>query len=375
MNLLALFLPIWALPSTFLFFLLDARPESTLSPISGPSLLARKEPISLFSAKMELNLQAVSQQMVEGLLLLVDSVGPPVAPMVKIVHHQDLNKRILIALIVASSVLGGILMFLSCFWIHRMKSSKNSNSKGKQNFDAGNGHSLSPILDKFNSLKMASRKGSIAVMEYQLLEAATNNFQENNLLGEGGHGRVYKAHVNDKLVAAVKKLEGTGQDVQREFENEMKWLTKIQHQNIISLLGYCIHGEAKFLVYEIMQNGSLESQLHGPTHGSALTWPLRMKIAVNVARQVQCLFVAFAMPQLTDRSKLPHIVDPVIKDTMDLKHLYQVAAVAVLCVQQEPSYRPLITDVLHSLIPLVPLELGGSLKVTEPLPPALHSQQ
>ncbi|KAJ9178957.1 hypothetical protein P3X46_010798 [Hevea brasiliensis] len=454
MNLLALFLPIWALSSTFLFFLLDARPESTLSPISGPSLLARKEPISLFSAKME-----------------AQSPGPPVAPMVKIVHHQDLNKRILIALIVASSVLGGILMFLSCFWIHRMKSSKNSNSKGKQNFDAGNGHSLSPILDKFNSLKMASRKGSIAVMEYQLLEAATNNFQENNLLGEGGHGRVYKAHVNDKLVAAVKKLEGTGQDVQREFENEMKWLTKIQHQNIISLLGYCIHGEAKFLVYEIMQNGSLESQLHGPTHGSALTWPLRMKIAVNVARGLeylhehcnppvvhrdikssnilldsnfnaklsdfglavtsgiekkniklsgtlgyvapeyllegkltdksdvyafgvvllellmgrqpvemisedQCLsMVTWAMPQLTDRSKLPHIVDPVIKDTMDLKHLYQVAAVAVLCVQQEPSYRPLITDVLHSLIPLVPHELGGSLKVTEPLPPALHSQQ
>ncbi|PWA23243.1 protein kinase superfamily protein [Artemisia annua] len=62
--------------------------------------------------------------------------------------------------------------------------------------------------------------------------------------------------------------------------------------------------------------------------------------------------VTWAMPQLTDRSKLPNIVDPVIRDTMDLKHLYQVAAVAVLCVQPEPSYRPLITDVLHSFIPL-----------------------
>lgn len=65
---------------------------------------------------------------------------------------------------------------------------------------------------------MAGKKGSIALMEYQLLEAATNNFQENNLLGEGGHGRVYKAHFNDKFHAAVKKLEGIGQDVQREFE-------------------------------------------------------------------------------------------------------------------------------------------------------------
>lgn len=101
-----------------------------------------------------------------------------------------------------------------------------------------------------------------------------------------------------------------------------------------------------------------------------------------------------AMPQLTDRSKLPNIVDPVLQNKMDLKHLYQVshssefelsvrrfisvltkmnnmeqvAAVAVLCVQQEPSYRPLITDVLHSLIPLVPTELGGMLRVAEPTP-------
>ncbi|XP_039005389.1 probable receptor-like protein kinase At1g80640 [Hibiscus syriacus] len=69
------------------------------------------------------------------------------------------------------------------------------------------------------------------------------------------------------------------------------------------------------------------------------------------------------MPKLIDRSQLANIVDPVIKNTMDLKHLYQVAAVAVLCVQPEPSYRPLINDVLHSLIPLVPTELGGTLRV------------
>nr|CAD1831917.1 unnamed protein product [Ananas comosus var. bracteatus] len=78
--------------------------------------------------------------------------------------------------------------------------------------------------------------------------------------------------------------------------------------------------------------------------------------------------VTWAMPQLTDRSKLPNIVDPVIRNKMDLKHLYQVAAVAVLCVQPDPSYRPLITDVLHSLIPLVPTELGGTLRVVDSSP-------
>ncbi|PWA64211.1 hypothetical protein CTI12_AA346090 [Artemisia annua] len=69
---------------------------------------------------------------------------------------------------------------------------------------------------------------------------------------------------------------------------------------------------------------------------------------------------------LTDRSELPNIVDPVIRDTMVLKHLYQVAAVPVICVQSEPSYIHLITDVLHSLIPLVPTEIGrGSVAVNK----------
>ncbi|KAF5201038.1 Receptor-like kinase lip2 [Thalictrum thalictroides] len=92
--------------------------------------------------------------------------------------------------------------------------------------------------------------------------------------------------------------------------------------------------------------------------------------AVEKMTPTQCQsIVTWAMPQLTDRSMLPSIVDPVIKNTMDLKHLFQVAAVAVLCVQPEPSYRPLITDVLHSLVPLVPVDLGGTLRVSESVGP------
>ncbi|RZB84817.1 putative receptor-like protein kinase isoform B [Glycine soja] len=307
---------------------------------------------------------------------------------------------------------------------------------------------------------MADKKSSVAIFDYQLLEAATNSFNTSNIMGESGSRIVYRAHFDEHFQAAVKKADS---DADREFENEVSWLSKIQHQNIIKMMGYCIHGESRFLVYELMENGSLETQLHGPNRGSSLTWPLRLRIAVDVARALEYLhehnnppvvhrdlkssnvfldsnfnaklsdfgfamvlgmqhknmkmsgtlgylapeyishgkltdksdvyafgvvllelltgkkpmenmtsnqyqsLVSWAMPQLTDRSKLPSILDPVIRDTMDLKHLYQVAAVAVLCVQSEPSYRPLITDVLHSLIPLVPVELGGSLRVTEPI--------
>ncbi|KAK3021824.1 hypothetical protein RJ639_047179 [Escallonia herrerae] len=442
MSLLILLVPIWVLSFTSI----DASLMSPVPSISDPVLPIDKEPSSQISSDM--------------------AAHPPGVPEVTVVHHQDLNNRILIALIVASSLLGAILLFLACFWIYRRQNMKNSHSESQQKLDASKRLSLGPIVDKFNYLKMAGKKGSVAVIEYQSLVAATKNFQEDNILGEGGFGRVYKARFSDNFTAAVKCLQGGSEDVEREFENEVDCFSKIQHQNIVSLLGYCIHGKMRFLAYEMMHSGSLESQLHGLSQGSALTWHLRMKVALDVARGLEYLhercnpplihrdikssnilldsnfnaklsdfglavtggmqnrnrklsgtlgyvapeylldgilteksdvyafgvvllellmgrkpveklspshcqsIVTWAMPQLTDRSKLPTIVDPVIRDAMDLKHLYQVAAVAVLCVQPEPSYRPLITDVLHSFIPLVPTELGGSLKVAHPLLPA-----
>ncbi|KAH6758692.1 Protein kinase superfamily protein [Perilla frutescens var. frutescens] len=441
MNLLLLLLvSIWVSSFPTFSVPLDVKPDP---PASDPVLPTEKDPFF----KNSTDLVAHSPEVAE----------------VKLVHHQDLNKKILIALVVSSSLLGLILLLLSCFWIFRLK--KKSNAKSHKNSEAANGISFGPILDKFPSMRIGGKKGSIAAIEYQLLVTATNNFDEANILGEGGLGRVYKAHFNDHFHAAVKKIYAGGQEAEREFENEVESLSKIQHQNIVALLGYCIHGEARFLVYEMMENGSLELHLHGPQK-SRLTWHLRMKIALDVARGLEYLhercnppvihrdlkssnilldsnlnaklsdfglaisggnsnkaniklsgtlgyvapeylldgkltdksdvyafgvvllellmgrrpvervaesqcqsIVTWAMPQLTDRMKLPNIVDPAIKNTMDLKHLYQVAAIAVLCVQPEPSYRPLITDVLHSFIPLVPVDLGGSLRLTDPAVP------
>ncbi|XP_022720860.1 probable receptor-like protein kinase At1g80640 [Durio zibethinus] len=269
MNLLCLLLPMWECTFSLLALVILTRPESTVSSICASVLHSKQKPISQFSSEME-------------------AVSPGVA-VVRVMHHQDLNWRILVALIVASTLLGGILLFLLCFWICRQKNLKNSNAKSKQNFEPTKALSLSPIADRFNFLWMAAKKGSVAVIEYQLLEAATNNFRESNVLVQGGRGRIYRACFDEKYLAAVKKLDGGGQDAEREFENEVNWLVKIQHQNIVSLLGCCINGETRLLVYEMMQNGSLESQLHGPTQGSTLTWHLRMKIAIDVARALDYL--------------------------------------------------------------------------------------
>lgn len=128
------------------------------------------------------------------------------------------------------------------------------------------------------------------IVDYKQIEKMTNNFQESNILGEGGFGCVYKARLDHNLDVAVKKLHCETQHAEREFEvmityylficwfsgpfnlvlsgamklqNEVKLLSKIQHPNIISLLGCSVDGDTRFIVYELMQNGSLEALLHG----------------------------------------------------------------------------------------------------------------
>ncbi|KAM0930430.1 hypothetical protein ACQ4PT_001113 [Festuca glaucescens] len=398
------------------------------------------------------------------------SSSSPVAPapppfVITVVRHHHYHRELVIATVLAS--IATVMIFLSTLyaWTMWRRSRRIPHGKGARRSDTTRGITLVPILSKFSTVKM-SKKGLVAMIEYPSLEAATGKFSEGNVLGVGGFGCVYKAAFDGGATAAVKRFEGGGPDCKEEFENELDLLGRIRHPNIVSLLGFCVHGGNHYIVYELMEKGSLETQLHGPSHGSAMSWHTRMKIALDTARGLEYLhehcnppvihrdlkssnilldsdfnakiadfglavtggnldkgnlkisgtlgyvapeylldgklteksdvyafgvvllellmgrkpvekmspsqcqsIVSWAMPQLTDRSKLPNIIDPVIKDTMDPKHLYQVAAVAVLCVQPEPSYRPLITDVLHSLVPLVPSELGGTLRVIEPPSP------
>lgn len=177
---------------------------------------------------------------------------------------MDQNRKLLTALIAASTALGVIIFFMIFFWIYHRKRLQKCDKDSNHSSDVAKGIALAPDMCKFNSLKSTySRKASVSLMEYKTLESATNKFQESEILGEGGFGCVYKARLEDNLYVAVKKLEGGTRDAIKEFETEVELLSQMQHPNIISLLGYCIHGETRLIVYELMLNGSLESQLHG----------------------------------------------------------------------------------------------------------------
>ncbi|XP_027150677.1 putative receptor-like protein kinase At4g00960 isoform X1 [Coffea eugenioides] len=121
--------------------------------------------------------------------------------------------------------------------------------------------------------------------QFQVLVAATKNFHRSNKLGEGGFGPVYKGKLDDGREIAVKKLSQSSRQGKKEFMNEAKLLARVQHRNVVNLLGYCAHGPEKLLVYEFVANESLDKLLFIESSGrDALDWNRRHDIILGVAK-------------------------------------------------------------------------------------------
>uniref|UniRef100_A0A2N9I7T7 non-specific serine/threonine protein kinase n=1 Tax=Fagus sylvatica TaxID=28930 RepID=A0A2N9I7T7_FAGSY len=136
-------------------------------------------------------------------------------------------------------------------------------------------------------------KGNITakIFTFRELCVATQNFHLENLIGEGGFGRVYKGHIaSTNQVVAVKQLDRNGFQGNREFLVEVLMLSLLHHPNLVNLIGYCADGEQRILAYEFMLNGSLEDHLLELTPDKKpLDWNTRMKIAEGAARGLEYL--------------------------------------------------------------------------------------
>ncbi|KAK8987785.1 hypothetical protein V6N11_027524 [Hibiscus sabdariffa] len=113
---------------------------------------------------------------------------------------------------------------------------------------------------------------------FEILVAATKNFHHHQKLGEGGFGPVYRGKLDDGREIAVKKLSHSSNQGKREFENEARLLARVQHRNVVNLLGYCVHGQEKLLVYEFVANESLDKLLFKSNRKSELDWKRRHEI-------------------------------------------------------------------------------------------------
>lgn len=120
---------------------------------------------------------------------------------------------------------------------------------------------------------------------FKELQDATNGFDRDSVIGEGGYGIVYRGVLDDGSVVAVKNLLNNKGQAEKEFKVEVEAIGKVRHKNLVGLLGYCIEGAQRLLVYEFVDNGNLEEWLHGDMGPiSALTWDIRMKIALGTAK-------------------------------------------------------------------------------------------
>ncbi|CAN0852502.1 Cysteine-rich receptor-like protein kinase 25 [Linum grandiflorum] len=128
-----------------------------------------------------------------------------------------------------------------------------------------------------------SNEGSLQ-FDFDTIRAATNEFAEENKLGEGGFGAVYKGTLSNGQDIAVKRLDKDSGQGDTEFKNEVKLVAKLQHRNLVRLLGFCLEGREKILIYEFVPNTSLDHFLFDRDKRECLDWERRYKIIGGIAR-------------------------------------------------------------------------------------------
>ncbi|XP_058730932.1 G-type lectin S-receptor-like serine/threonine-protein kinase RKS1 [Vicia villosa] len=184
-----------------------------------------------------------------------------------------LNKKKLAAILVASIV--AIVLLLSCVYCWRKKKGKgkmmqqlSQDSSGEENGAQINIHPNLPLFD------------------FKTIMTATKNCGHENKLGQGGFGSVYKGCLVNGQEIAVKRLSKTSGQGKGEFINEVTLLVKLQHRNLVRLLGCCFEKEERMLVYEYLPNKSLDFFIFDQNQRSSLGWSKRFEIICGIARGV-----------------------------------------------------------------------------------------
>ncbi|KAJ3677482.1 hypothetical protein LUZ60_003206 [Juncus effusus] len=141
----------------------------------------------------------------------------------------------------------------------------------------------------------SKKRNCSSVFTLKEMDEATKGFSDKNLIGIGGFGRVYKGILKDGEVVAIKKMNlptFKQADGEREFRVEVDILSRIDHPNLVTLIGYCADGKDRFLVYEYMPRGNLLELLSGELK---IDWHVRLKIAIGTAKGLAYLHSASAI--------------------------------------------------------------------------------
>nr|GMD53075.1 putative wall-associated receptor kinase-like 16 [Ipomoea batatas] len=201
--------------------------------------------------------------------------------------------------IVLGVSLGMIVLLIAGFSLY-LAHRRRKSVQMKEKFFRENG---GLILQQRISQGSAS-SGTTRIFTAKELEKATNNYDQTKIIGQGGFGIVYKGHLLDGRVVAVKKSKIMDPNQVEQFINEVIVLSQINHRNIVKLFGCCLETEIPLLVYEFINNGTLSEHLNDKNKASALAWPVRLRIATETAEVLSYLHSA-ASPPIIHRDVKP----------------------------------------------------------------------
>ncbi|KAK4421288.1 G-type lectin S-receptor-like serine/threonine-protein kinase [Sesamum alatum] len=199
------------------------------------------------------------------------------------------NRSFVLPLALAVSITAGILVSCFCLCYLRRKLKSKASHGAHQNLLLLDLNSNGTAYNKHNSVRNGNGQENnnqyeLPIFNFSSIVAATNDFSITNKLGEGGFGPVYKGELLNKQFVAVKRLSRRSGQGLEEFRNETELIAKLQHRNLVGILGCCIEKDEKILVYEYMPNKSLDFFLFDATKKEVLDWTRRVHIIEGIAQ-------------------------------------------------------------------------------------------
>ncbi|KAJ6928129.1 leucine-rich repeat receptor-like protein kinase [Populus alba x Populus x berolinensis] len=192
--------------------------------------------------------------------------------------NKSSNTGIIIGAAVGGSVLMLLLLMAGVYAFHQRKKADQATQLMNPfaSWDQNKANGAAPLI-----------KGVLS-FSFDELKKCTNNFSEDNALGSGGYGTVYKGTLPTGVLVAIKRAKQGSLQGSHEFKTEIELLSRVHHKNLVSLLGFCYQLGEQMLVYEYIKNGTLTDCISDKS-GFKLSWAKRLGIAIDSARGIAYL--------------------------------------------------------------------------------------
>ncbi|KAL7246105.1 hypothetical protein ACSBR2_001271 [Camellia fascicularis] len=197
----------------------------------------------------------------------------------------------------------------------------------------------------------------VKIFPLEELKRATNNYDDNRIVGIRGFGIVYKGILANNITAAIKKSQIMNQSQIEQFINEVVMLSQINHRNVVKLLGCCLETQVPLLIYEFITNVTLFKHIHKQIKESNFSWENHLRIAAKIARKEsepekeRSLARYFLSCMQNDR--LFQVIDEQIEIEGIVEELTEVANIAKRCLIVKGEERPTMKEVAMELEGLI----------------------